>query len=76
MIQEGVILLRVKHFQEGAGRVAVYSLTDLVHFVDEDQWVLDTDALECLDDLPRQGSVVKRTLARTSPRNSFTTHPT
>lgn len=76
MIQEGVILLRVKHFQEGAGRVAVYSLTDLVDLVDEDQWVLDTDALECLDDLPRQCSVVKRTSAQASPRNRFTTHPT
>lgn len=64
MIQEGVVLLGVKHFQEGASRVAVYPLTDLVDFVDEDQWVLDTDTLECLDDLARQGSVVKRTLAQ------------
>ena len=57
MIQESGVLLRVKHLKEGTGRVTVDSLTNLVDFIDEDQGILDSDALECLDDFPRKGSV-------------------
>lgn len=56
MIQESGILLRVKHLKEGTGRVTVDSLTNLVDFIDEDQRILDSDALECLNNLPGQGS--------------------
>jgi hypothetical protein len=76
MIQESVVLLRVEHFEERAGRVTIYPLTDLVDFVNEDQWVLDTNALECLDDLPRQGSVVAQTSAQASSSKSFAAYPT
>ena len=57
VIQESSVLLRVEHLEESAGRITVDSLTNLVDFVDEDQRVLDSYALECLDDLPGQGPV-------------------
>ena len=53
MIQESAVLLRVEHFEEGTGRIAIYTLTDLVDFIDEDQGVLDANAFKCLDNLPR-----------------------
>ena len=54
MIQETGVLFGVEHLEESTGRVTVDSLTNLVDFVDEDQRVLDPDALECLDDFPGQ----------------------
>jgi hypothetical protein len=66
VIQESGILLGVEHLKEGAGRVAVDSLTDLVNFIDEDQRILDSDALECLDNLSRQGSTDTATLEQAS----------
>jgi len=66
VIQESGILLRVEHLKESTGRVTVDSLTDLVDFINEDQRVLNSDALECLDDLPGQGPVDMWTLEQTS----------
>jgi hypothetical protein len=66
VIQESVVLLGVEHFEESASRVTIYPLTDLVDFVNEDQGILDTDAFECLDNLPRQGSMNTRTLVKAS----------
>ena len=57
MVQKRVVLFGVEHLEEGAGRVAVYPLTNLVDFIDEDQGVLDTNALECLDNLPGECSM-------------------
>lgn len=70
MIQESSVLLRVEHLKESTGRVAVDSLTDLVNFINEDQGVLDSDALECLYDLPRQGPADIWTLEQTNGHRS------
>ena len=53
MIQESAVLLGVEHFEEGTGRIAIYTLSDLVDFIDKDQGVLDTNAFKGLDNLPR-----------------------
>jgi len=60
VIQESSVLFRIEHLKESTGRVTVDSLTDLVDFIDEDQRILDSDALECLDDLPGEGTVNTR----------------
>ena len=59
MVQECGILLGVEHLEESTSRVTVYSLTDLVDFINEYQRVLDSDALESLDNLSGQGSMGK-----------------
>jgi hypothetical protein len=66
MIQECVVLLRVEHLEERAGRVAIYPLANLVNFINEDQWVFDANALECLDNLSRKGSAGTQMLMRCS----------
>lgn len=74
MIQESSVLLRVEHLKESTGRVTVDSLTNLVDFIDEDQRVLDSDALECLYDLPWQGPVDIWTSEQTSMHRSGPRH--
>jgi len=59
VVQECGILLGVEHLEESTSRVTVYSLTDLVDFINEYQRVLDSDALESLDNLSGQGSMGK-----------------
>ena len=53
VIQESGILFGVEHLKKSTGRVAIDPLTDLVDFIDKDQRILDSDAFECLNDLPR-----------------------
>lgn len=57
MIQEGIVLFRIQHLEESAGRITVDSSTDFVDFIDQNQWVLSANALESLDDLSRKSSV-------------------
>jgi hypothetical protein len=76
VVQEGVILLRVEHLEERAGRVAIYPLANLVDFINEDQRILDTNAFECLDNLPRQGSAGTQMLIQYGSQNGLATHPT
>lgn len=57
MIQEGIVLFRIQHLEESAGRITVDSSTDFVDFIDQNQWVLSANALESLDDLARKSSV-------------------
>lgn len=78
VIQESVVLLRVEHLEERASGVAIYPLANLVDFINEDQWILDTNSLECLDNLPRQGSVDTQLLirGRGGSQGEIATHPT
>lgn len=57
VIQESGILLGIEHLKEGAGRVTINPLTDLVDLIDEDQRILDSDTFECLNNLPGECSV-------------------
>ena len=57
MVQEGGILFGVEHLKKSTGGVTIDPLTDLVDLINEDQRVLDSDALECLNNLPGQSSV-------------------
>lgn len=57
VVQETGVLFRVEHLKESASRVAIDSLTNLVNFIDEDQGILDSDTLECLDNLSGEGTV-------------------
>ena len=57
VIQESSVLLRVEHLKKSTGRVAVDSFPDLVDLIDEDQRILNSNAFECLDDLPGEGTV-------------------
>ena len=56
VIQEAGVLLRVKHLQQRAGRVAVMPSPNLIYLVDEHKWVLRVDTLEGLNDLPRKST--------------------
>ena len=56
VIKEGRVLLRVEHFQEGTRRITVVPATNLVDFVNEHERVLRTNALQGLDDLPREST--------------------
>jgi hypothetical protein len=58
MIEEAVVLLGIEHLQESTSGVAIDTSTDLVHLVDEHERILGANALECLDDLARQRTVV------------------
>jgi hypothetical protein len=63
MVQECIILLRVKHLQKCARWVPVDAASDLVYLIDEDERVLRTDTLECLNDLSRKGTALGSTRA-------------
>ena len=52
MVQEGGILFGVEHLKKSTGGVTIDPLADLVDLINEDQRVLDSDALECLNNLP------------------------
>ena len=54
VIHEGIVLFRVKHFQQGRGRVATVVGGHLVHFVQAEEGVVELYPLERLDDLARQ----------------------
>lgn len=56
VIEESCVLFRVKHLEEGAGRIPVDPATNLVDFIDQDKRILCTHALERLDDLAWQGA--------------------
>ena len=45
MVKECRVLLGIQHFKECTRRITVVASSNLVHFVDEDQWVLSTDTL-------------------------------
>ena len=59
MVQEGVVLFRVEHLQKCARWVPVDATTDLVHLIDEDERILRTDTLECLNNLSRKGTALE-----------------
>jgi hypothetical protein len=58
MVQESIVLLRVKHLQKCARWVPVDATSDLVYLIDEDEGVLRSDTLECLNDLSWKGTAL------------------
>ena len=59
MIQESIVLFWVEHLQKRARRVPVDAASDLVHLIDEDERILRTNTLECLNDLSRKGTTLE-----------------
>ena len=58
MVQESIVLFRVEHLQKCTRWVPVDPTSDLVHLIDEDEWILRADTLECLNDLSRKGTAL------------------
>lgn len=53
MIQESRVLFGVQHLEECTGRIAIMATTNLVHFIDKNEGVFSSNALQSLDDLAR-----------------------
>src|ERR1700753_198406 len=63
MIQEGVILLRIKHLQKRSSRIALVPTAKLVDFVNKNQWVLRLAFFQCLDHSTRKRANICTTMA-------------
>jgi hypothetical protein len=54
VVQEAVVLLRVKHLKKSARRIAIVSASNLIDFVNQNERILGADSFQSLDDLARQ----------------------
>ena len=63
MVQKFAVLLRIQHFQQRRGRVALVGSTHLVYFIQHDHRVGNIHVLECLDQFARHGTNVSASMA-------------
>ena len=57
---EGVVLLRVEHFEQGGGRVAVVGhLRHLVDFIKDEHGIARAGLLDALDNTSRHGTDIR-----------------
>jgi hypothetical protein len=49
MIEEAAVLLRVEHFKQSAGRIAIVTSADLVHLIDKYERILSANPLKSLN---------------------------
>ena len=63
MVQKFAVLLRIQHFQQRRGRVALVGSTHLVYFIQHDHRIGNIHVLERLDQFSRHGPNVSASMA-------------
>jgi hypothetical protein len=63
IIGESMVLLRVEHFQQRGCRIAAEIGTDLVDFIEENDWIVGFDSAQALNDASGQSAHIGSAMA-------------